>query len=273
MSYNLSEEKNPKYFISWGCGVQSTTLCVMSALGDIKKIDYVITADTGWERSVTYQVRDWYIHWLQEHNISVHIVQEGNILTDVGDHSDLPLWYGKNKAPLQRQCTAHYKIVPIRRKMRELMGLRTDNKGRTKKNSAILYMGISLDEAQRMADSNRTWIKNEYPLIDLKMTRQDCIQYLKDKGLPVPPKSACIGCPYTGADRWLELKNKYPEEFQQAVAFDESIRIPKERMLSRGFTEKLYVWKKCIPLAEENFEQYVQENALADLCDSGYCWI
>jgi len=73
MGYVLTEEKNPKHFISWGCGVQSTTLCVMSALGDIKKVDHIITADTGWERSVTYNIRDWYIDWLRKHGLSVHI--------------------------------------------------------------------------------------------------------------------------------------------------------------------------------------------------------
>ncbi len=273
MSYTVSKEENPKYVISWGCGVQSTTLCVMSALGDIKKADYIITADTGWERSVTYQVRDWYINWLNKRGMNIYIVQEGNILADNKDHSDLPLWYKKNKAPLQRQCTAHYKITPIRRKVRELMGLRQDNKGRTKKDSAIMMLGISMDESQRMSDSNRAWVKNDYPLIDLKMSRADCINYLKEKGLPVPPKSACIGCPYTGADRWLELKTKYPEEFLQAVEFDRSIRRPQERMLKRGFTEDLFVWKKCVPLDEEDFEKYVNENSLSDLCDSGYCWI
>ena len=40
-------------FISWGGGVQSTTMAVMSALGDLEPVDAVIFADTGWEREAT----------------------------------------------------------------------------------------------------------------------------------------------------------------------------------------------------------------------------
>lgn len=105
------------------------------------------------------------------------------------------------------------------------------------------------------------------------MSRADCIRFLGEHDLPIPPKSACIGCPYTGADRWLELKTTSPDEFQQAVEFDRSIRRPPQRMLLRGFTEDLYLWKHKQPLDEVDFEKYIKENPLSDVCDSGYCFI
>lgn len=269
--YKLTECKDPKYFISWGCGVQSTALSVMSALGKIKKVDAIITADTGWERQITYEIRNWYLEWLKD-KIPTYIVSNGNIQTDANkDHSDLPLWYGKQGAPLRRQCTAYYKIEPIRRKIRELCGLRADNKGRTRKNTAILYLGISTDEAKRMSDSNRTWIKNEYPLIDLGMSRKDCQDYLLGLGLPLPPKSACVCCPFTSTDRWLNLKNTSPNEWADAVEFDEKIRIPPERMLKRGFTENCFLWSKKKPLKE--LELVEEIDPLNDVCDSGYCFV
>ncbi|MFQ5814698.1 MAG: hypothetical protein ACE5I2_16090, partial [Anaerolineae bacterium] len=60
--------------LSWGCGVQSTTLAVMSALGDADPLDVVITADTRWEREATYQARAFYIDWFGERGLRVEIV-------------------------------------------------------------------------------------------------------------------------------------------------------------------------------------------------------
>jgi len=272
--YTLTEEKNPRYFISWGLGVQSTTLGVLSAIGKIRKVDGLIFADPQWEHKETYQVFDWYSKWFVERDINVYKVTAGNIRTDKDrDHSDLPLWYGSGGAPLRRQCTVHYKIDPIRRKIREIIGLRQDGHGRTKRNSVYMYLGISTDEAQRMADADVTWIKNEYPLVDMNMSRSDCIRLLKELGLPVPPKSACIGCPYTSAVRWKDLKERSPDEFQQAVEFDNKIRTPPERMIQRGFNEQLYLFSKKEPLETADFDKYIKEDPKGDMCDSGYCFI
>lgn len=46
--------------LSWGRGVQSTTLAALSALGKLPPLDAVLHADTGWERAATYEVGDWY---------------------------------------------------------------------------------------------------------------------------------------------------------------------------------------------------------------------
>lgn len=60
--------------LSWGCGVQSTMLAVMSALGDLEPLDVVMTAETHWERKATYEVRNFYIKWLQDRGVRVEIV-------------------------------------------------------------------------------------------------------------------------------------------------------------------------------------------------------
>jgi 3'-phosphoadenosine 5'-phosphosulfate sulfotransferase (PAPS reductase)/FAD synthetase len=48
-----------KRILSWGLGVQSTCLAVMSILGDIPPFDFIISSDTGWELPETYAVRDY----------------------------------------------------------------------------------------------------------------------------------------------------------------------------------------------------------------------
>jgi hypothetical protein len=272
--YEMKLCENPYVFISWGCGVQSTTLCVMSALGMIPKVDAIITSDTGWEHSYTYKIRDWYIKWLREREIKVEIVSNGNIYTDEDRNNlTLPLWTGNSGAPLRRQCTGKYKIDPIRKKMREFCGVSPFNTGRTKKGLIKLYLGISMDEAERMADSNRDYIINTYPLVDLKMTRQDCINLLEENNLPVPRKSCCVCCPYQGASSWKYVKDNYKDEFNLAVDFDKKLRNISDRMLSLGYDFNLYLWKGLKPLEEEDFDSIVQSKDVTDVCDSGYCFI
>ena len=62
---------------------------------------------------------------------------------------------------------------PIRRKIRELIGLR--KRQRIPSGATIeLWLGISTDEAIRMRTSRDRWIRNRYPLIEARMSRQDC---------------------------------------------------------------------------------------------------
>lgn len=272
--YNLGVSENPKRVISWECGVQSTALCVMSVLGDIPPVDYIIHADTGWERKATYVIRDWYVDWLNKQGKEVYIVSAGNIRTDEKAHADLPLWCD-NGAPLRRQCTGYYKIDPVRRKIRELLGLRADGAGRVKRNSVYTILGISHDEFTRMKNSDVSFIVNIYPLVDLKITRQDCINYLSSKGLPIPPKSSCVCCPYTSSKRWLELKNNDPEEWDRVVRYDESIRDPSIKMKDKARVSALYLYKRAEPLSTANFEEWIDKEKETgdDVCESGYCFV
>ena len=85
-----------------------------------------------------------------------------------GNHSfvDLPLCLkgrdGQSDGMGRRQCTEHYKIRPIRRKIRELLGL-TKGQRVPPGTAAELWLGISTDEAIHMKPSRDRWIQNRYP--------------------------------------------------------------------------------------------------------------
>ena len=65
--------------LSLGAGVQSTTLALMAAHGEIGPMpDCAIFADTGWEPQAVYD----HLAWLMSPNVlpfPVHIVSDGNI--------------------------------------------------------------------------------------------------------------------------------------------------------------------------------------------------
>ena len=74
---------------------------------------------------------------------------------------------------LRRQCTADYKIKPVVKKVREMLGLKWGEK-RKKGTRVEMIMGISIDEIFRMKTNQIKYITNVYPLIDAKLSREDC---------------------------------------------------------------------------------------------------
>jgi 3'-phosphoadenosine 5'-phosphosulfate sulfotransferase (PAPS reductase)/FAD synthetase len=66
--------------LSLGAGVQSTTLALMAAAGEIEAPDCAIFADTGWEPKAVYQHLDRLERCLP---FPVHRVSKGNLRDDV----------------------------------------------------------------------------------------------------------------------------------------------------------------------------------------------
>jgi hypothetical protein len=140
-----------------------------------------------------------------------------------------------------RKCTSEFKIEPIRRETRRLLGLVP--KQRAPKDCVEQVVGISLDEARRMKLSQERSTVLSYPLVHLNMTRHDCINWLTRYGYPIPPKSACVGCPFRPNNSWREVQ-KNPLEWQQAVTLDNRIRS------INGFHGNLFLHRSCRPLEE-----------------------
>jgi len=240
--------------LSWGCGVQSTTLAVMSALADLDPLDVVITADTGWERAATYEAREFYTAWLQERGVHVEVVSAGNI-KQLGavEHIHMP-FFTSNGGPLQRQCTKEFKIIPIKRRLREIAGYDATKPPHPPAGAIELWLGISWDEWERMNQSRVRFMVHRHPLIENKTTRNACIDYLEAHDLPVPVKSACIGCPYRQASEWLNMRATAPDEWDDAVEFDESNRHNPLATRGKPTADELYVYKHAVPLATADLE-------------------
>jgi hypothetical protein len=136
---------------------------------------------------------------------------------------------------------------------------------------AMIGLGISLDEFQRMRnDSGMEWKQLDYPLIDLRLDRMQCIQIIRQAGLPVPPKSSCWFCPFHTTRRWQELRQQQPHLFWKAVALQ---KLLNER---RAWLGKDEVWlsSKLKPL-EQVTTEYDQLSLFEEEapCDSGYCFV
>lgn len=267
-------------FLSWGCGVQSTTLGEMAAQGFLEPLDAVINADTQWERAKTYEARDFYAERWRKMGLRVEIVTAGSVLQlGAVEHIHIPFWTSDG-GPLQRQCTRHFKVTPVKRRMREIMGYHATKPPHPKPGEAEVWLGISLDESHRAKKSPIKFQRNRWPLLGKQMTRWDCEDWLKEQGLPVPVKSACIGCPYRQASEWIEMREQAPDEFAGAVAFDESNRHNPLAERANSFADELYIYKHGGALTDATLEidaererrVYGTQGSML-VCESGYCWV
>lgn len=203
--------------ISLGWGVQSFTLAAQAALGELEPVDAAIHADTTHERSATYEFAARMTPWLQERGVQVVTVSDPLTVETVGAfNTDIPAFTtnGKTNGQLRRQCTGSWKIAPIRRYLQ------------AHRNGAPVeqWIGISLDEWQRMKDSDVRYITHRWPLIEKRMTRHDCTNWLRKHGLPVPPKSSCVFCPYHNRAAWQEMASEGGPDWQKAIEIDRAIR-------------------------------------------------
>jgi len=258
-------------FISWGCGLQSTTLAVMAALGDLPPVDAVIHADLGFERRETEVIRDFYVDWLQRKGVKVAILHVGDI-SQLGaeNHIHIPFWT-ETGGPLKRQCTVNFKIKPIRRFAREFAGFPASKPPQPKAGQFTMLLGITLDEWERMADSRVEYIVNSYPFVDMGWRRADCEDYLRAKGLPVPVKSACVICPYRSPAEWLEIRKREPDRWRRAVEFDNRNRNNPLAVRGKSTADQLFVYKKLLPLESADLEADAGDREPGG-CVGPYCW-
>jgi 3'-phosphoadenosine 5'-phosphosulfate sulfotransferase (PAPS reductase)/FAD synthetase len=174
----------------------------------------------------------------------------------------IPVYLGSGM-PMPRNCTSKYKI--------ELMARYHKQHGATEDNPCITGLGISMDEIQRMRlDSKIKWQTLEYPLIDMRLYRRDCMRIIADAGLPVPPKSSCWFCPFHGREDWRRLKREQPEQFAKAVELEHMLN---ERRVTLG-RDRIYLHTSLQPLERAVGDQMAMDFPESDMpCDTGYCFI
>jgi len=249
--------------LSLGWGVQSFTLAAMVALGELPPVDVAIHADTTHEMSGTYAHAKKYTPWLEGLGVKVATVYKADTI-DANRLDHIPAFTPgsglySNFGMIRRQCTNHWKIQPMRR------WIQANRNGRP----VTQWLGISTDEAPRMKPANVKYIINRWPLIELRISRWDCIRWLDSHGLDVPPKSSCVFCPYHDQSTWRELKLEGGDDWRKAVEADRHIRNARTK---KG---DLFVHPARIPLEDvdlRNMEDRGQLRLWDEEC-SGICGV
>lgn len=247
--------QNPRLrVISLGAGVQSTTLALMAARGDLEPPDCAIFADTQSEPSGVYK----HLDWLETHlPFPVYRVTAGSLkgqfLSREKTYGRPPLFVVNAKTQevgfTRRQCTQDFKLDPMRKKVRELIGLKPGSRG---PREAVVeqWVGISTDEIVRLKVSRHSYIHLRHPLIEARMSRADCLRWMEERQYPRPPKSACTFCPFHTNAMWRSIRDDDPEAWAEALSVDDALELGIAGLNGRG-----YLHRSMRPLADAPIDE------------------
>ena len=279
-----------KRFLSLGVGVQSSALALMITKGEIPAVEAGIFADTGAEPEAVYKWLDWLksevsfpIYRAKIGDLYWHTLWFLNNMPLVDDGLSIPFFTKTNTkrgiGMMVRQCTYNYKILPVTMKIRNLLNVKKHKKINKKigDQGIDLLLGISYDEALRMKQNKNKYFNNIYPLVDLKINRQDCIDWIKKNYNKTPPRSSCIFCPYHSNKEWLKIKEN-KNDWDKLVKFDRGLRDNKDwwGQGKRNIKNKnnLYLHHSCKPIEEVDFKiKDDNKSNLTNACEEGYCGI
>lgn len=255
--------------LSLGAGVQSTTLALMAARGEIAPPDCAIFADTGDEPAAVYE----HLAWLTSGVLPfpVHIAKcartlKAALVAGDEDGARIP-WHVGAGGMGGRNCTRNWKIRPIRRVIRDVLGI--GPKGYAAPGSVESWVGISLDEITRIKPSGVAFIHNRHPLIEARMSRRDCYRWLEERQYRVPPKSRCKYCPYQSNAEWADLQ-ELPEEWAEVIELDGWLREPAQIARFHG---KVYLHQSRVPLAEADLSAKLSGASLFGHECEGMCGV
>ena len=283
----------PVHILSLGAGVQSSTLALMAAAGEVTPMPVAaVFADTQAEPPSVYKWLDWLEKQLP---FPVHRVTAGSLAEKVHEvhvskkgqkymATAIPFFTLSAKGEvgriMHRTCTRDFKIKPLMKQARDLVCrdiLRTWWRDFRKDPSlaplAVQWIGISKDEITRCKPSRDPWCRSRWPLIERRFTRAMCLDWMQAHGYPQPPRSACVFCPFHSIAEWRRLRDSEPESFQAAVEFERKLQ--EERKVQENFATTPFLHVSCVPLDQVDLRTDAEHGQLSlwqDECE-GMCGV
>ncbi|MFJ8813819.1 hypothetical protein [Amycolatopsis thermoflava] len=163
-------------------------MLLLACEGVIPRFDVALFADTGWEPRAVYANLDRLQAHAERAGIPVRRVSAGNIRIDALNPNhrfvSMPLHAlnpDGSRGLARRQCTSEYKITPLKKAARELLGY-----PHPRRVPPGIYaeqaIGISTEEIGRAKDSGVRFLRNTFPLLDLGSTGPDASSFSKNEG-------------------------------------------------------------------------------------------
>lgn len=272
--------------ISYGGGVQSSALCVLAVQGKLDDVlggpvDAALFANVGDDSehpaSLRY-VREVMHPWAAEHGLPVHELVRvkkdgevetlwGRIMREGSRSEPIPVRLTNGK-PGSRSCTQDFKIQVVGKWLRE--------HGADADDPAVVAIGISTDEMQRANNKKvEPYERPVYPLLELGLSRSDCMNVIADAGLPVPPKSSCFFCPFHSLPAWMDLRENEPDLFTKAQELEDTFnaRRAERDMAPVYMTRYGKRLSAAVPAGQMTLFNTPANGVFNDgSCDEGYCW-
>lgn len=234
-----------KHYLSFGGGVDSTALLLL--LTDQKEEFETVFVNHGGDYPKTYE----YVDYLRDQGFTII-----EVIPDVegGYHTLYDYCWDREIIPFRRYrwCSEKFKVVPF------LNYIQTP---------CTCFLGFDAGE-QRRAIHRKPKHKKEhdmtykYPLIDAKMDRNDCIDFIKEHGLDIPSKSGCFFCPFMKRIELRLLYLNHPELYEKAEKLELNCRARNGERYLRDRPIEINAMTNTPPLTsyfDSDYEQCIKE--------------
>ena len=187
---------------AWGAGTDSTAL-IIEMVESGQRLDYVLHADTGDERSHTRAFIPVFMDWLRQRGVPCEIVRYRpsrylnwpaytSLSENLLSNATLPsVTFGRNHS-----CSIKWKVTP-QEKWLDTWPPATEAWSRGTKVTKLIGYSASPRDLKRYADQ-KDLVDPRYeirtPLIEWGWTRERCVDRIAAAGLPQPQKSSCFHC-------------------------------------------------------------------------------
>lgn len=260
--------------VSHGGGVQTTALLALAAQGKIPARTFIFanTGDDSENEETLVYLRETAMPFAAAHGIELievhHTAYVGGPKETLrerlvrADRMSLPIpVYYPGRHAAGRACTVDYKIKVVRA---ELL-----RRGASADDPAIVSLGFSLDELGRAKSASGFPDQVlDYPLIRLRLYREDCTAIIKAVIGKVPPKSACKFCPFKRDDEWSREAEEEPDTFAANVELEDTINTKRA---AKGLVP-VYLHRSGMPLREAIKARQLPLVGTEELCTASSCW-
>jgi 3'-phosphoadenosine 5'-phosphosulfate sulfotransferase (PAPS reductase)/FAD synthetase len=140
----------------------------------------------------------------------------------------MEVYQGTLPSPQMRWCTKNLKIKPLE----EWVG----------DDEVISYVAIRADENRLGYVSTKPNIDAVFPFRDDGIDKDGVMRILDEAGVGLPAyyewrtRSGCYFCFFQRKHEWVGLKDRHPELFDKAVAYEEKVRYQETAMQGRKYT-------------------------------------
>lgn len=140
----------------------------------------------------------------------------------------MEVYQGTLPSPQMRWCTKNLKIKPLE----DWVG---DDK-------VISYVAIRADENRLGYVSTKPNIEAVFPFREDGIDKNGVMRILDEAGIGLPDyyewrtRSGCYFCFFQRKHEWVGLKDRHPELYEKAVAYEEKVRYRHTAMQGRNYT-------------------------------------
>lgn len=203
--------------VNFGGGDNSSALICYLVEQGIRP-DMIVFADTGDEMPHTYAAMPAMADYLARHGfppleVIRRVIVRGR---NVGVRSlEVECWRNEtlpSRVFGRAGCSTKWKKQPADKAVKERF--RGHIKGGGLVQRAI---GFDIGEVRRCKFQPTPPFEWIYPLVDARMTRDDCVAIIKRHGLMPPGKSSCFYCPSMRKPEIRELADRYPDLAKRAL--------------------------------------------------------